>query len=217
MDDPTLTLYDQNGIAMVFNDDWGNAPEPERTEIETSGLKPENVREAAILRSLNPGAYTAIVRGKGETTGIATLELYDREPVGTSEFRNISSRGFVSTQDNLMIGGAIVGGGSGGGVRVIIRGIGPTLNANGVLLPERLSDPVLELFDANGVSIAANNDWKTAQEQEIRATGLAPTDDAEAAIVTILPAGATTAHLRGNGNSSGLGLIEIYALPPTIP
>jgi hypothetical protein len=213
MADPTLTLYDQNGVAIALNDDWQSAPEPERTEIETSGLKPENSREAAILRSLSPGHYTAIVRGKGDATGIAMLEMFDRDPTGTSEFGNISTRGFVSTQDKLMIGGAIVGGGSGGGVPVIIRGIGPTLHVSGVPVPERLSDPELELFDANGSSIASNNDWKTTQEQEINATGLAPTNDAEAAIVTILPAGATTAHLRGNGDSSGIGLIEIYALP----
>lgn len=217
MENPTLTLYDQNGAAMAFNDDWGQAPEPERTEIETSGLKPEDSREPAILRSLTPGPHTAIVRGKNGTTGLATLEIYDREPAGASAFANISTRGFVSTQDDLMIGGAIVGGGGGGGIRVIIRGMGPSINVNGSPFPGRISDPILELFDANGMSIASNDDWRTDQEQEIQATGLAPTNDAEAAIVTLLPAGATTAHLRGSGNSSGIGLIEIYALPPNAP
>jgi hypothetical protein len=213
MENPTLSLYDENGIQIAFNDDWGQAPEPERTEIETSGLKPDDPREAAILRSLSPGAHTAIVRGKDGTTGIAMLEMYDREPGGPSKLGNISSRGVVGTQDNLMVGGAIVGGGDGAGLHVIIRGIGPSLKVNGVPVPGRMSDPALELFDANGLSIASNDNWKDTQEQEILATGLAPTDNAEAAIVTLLPAGATTAHLRGSGDSTGIGLIEIYALP----
>ncbi len=215
--DPTLTLYDGNGVELAFNDDWGSAPEPERTEIETSGLRPEDAREAAILRSLSPGHYTAIIRGKGGMTGLGMLDMYDREPGGTSGFANISTRAFVSTQDNLMIGGAIVGGGGGAGVPVIIRGLGPSLAVNGVPVPDRLGDPILELFDANGTSIAVNDNWRDSQQSDIIASGLAPTNDAEAAIATVLPPGATTAHLRGANNTSGIGLIEIFARPPNVP
>ena len=223
--DPTLTLHDGNGAQIAFNDDWENAPEPERTQIRISGLKPEDPREPAILRTLEAGGYTAIVRGKMNTIGIATVEVYEREIVSTptgpngaiivsaARLANISARGFCDTGDNLMIDGAIVGGGGGGGVRAIIRGIGPSMTVNGVPVAGRMTDPTIELFNANGMSIASNNDWRTTQEREIRDTGLAPADNAEAALITILPPGATTAHLRGNNNSTGIGLIEIYELP----
>jgi hypothetical protein len=212
LDDPTLTLYDANGVAIGFNDNWGDAPEPERTEIETGGLKPDDPLESAIIRTLDPGAYTAIVRGKNDTTGIALVEAYDLSPASNSTLANLSTRGFVDTGDNVMIGGAIVGGGGGGSVRVIVRGLGPSLNVNGVPVPGRMADPTLQLVNENGDVLIENDNWKTAQQTEIEATGLAPSDDLESAIVTILPPGGTTAIVRGKNDTTGVGLVEIYNL-----
>lgn len=225
LEDPTLSLHDANGAEIAFNDDWGNAPEPERTEIEVSELTPKDSREPAMLRTLTSGAYTAIVRGKNETIGLATVEIYDFDsepangtnaPAGAvipSRLGNISTRGFCSTADNLMIGGAIVDAGGGGGARVIVRGVGPSLMFNGAPVSGRMSDPTLALFNGDGVKIAENNDWETTQKEEIEATDLAPSSPQEAAIVIILPPGRTTAHLRGNDETIGIGLIEIYELP----
>ncbi len=207
--DPTLSLHNQAGAEIAFNDDWGQAPEPERTEIENSGLKPEDPQEPAILRTLAPGQYTAIVRGEDNTTGISVVEVYDLNPASSSKLANLSTRAFVATNDNLMIGGAIV---DGTGVEVVVRGIGPSLNANGVPLEGRLANPTLRLVNENGMTIGENDNWKSDQENEIQVTGLAPTNDAESAIRLTLPAGNTTALLRGKDDATGIGLFEIYEL-----
>jgi hypothetical protein len=226
LQDPTLSLHDGSGAQIAFNDNWGDAPEPERSFIASSVLKPEDEREPAIVRTLTPGAYTAIVSGKGNATGIATVELYDRDGVvpasaamkeatATSRVANISTRGFCSTNDNLMISGGIIGGGDGGGATIMARGLGPSLTVGGSPVSGRLSDPTVEIFDANGASIAANNDWRSDNEEEIEDTGIAPANDFEAAIITQLPPGMFTVHLRGNNDSSGIGLVEIYELQPS--
>ncbi len=207
--DPTLSLHDEAGTEIAFNDDWGQAPEPERTEIENSGVKPEDPQESAILRRLAPGAYTAIVRGKDDSTGISVVEVYDLNPAGSSRLANLSTRAFVDTNDNLMIGGAIVDGTE---VEVVVRGIGPSLNVNNVPLQARLADPTLRLVNGNGVTLAENDNWQSdpGQMMEIQDLGLAPTDPAEAAIRLTLPAGNTTVLLRGKDDTTGIGLFEIY-------
>jgi hypothetical protein len=227
LQDPTLTLYDASGSEIAFNDNWGDAPEPERTLIELSGAAPEDPREPAMYRNLPVGAYTAIVRGKNATTGLALVEIYDKTPLpiiraaeietpvlNNSHLVNLSTRGLCSTDNNIMISGVIVNRYSGGGARILARGIGPSLAVAGTPVPGRLADPMLALFDAQGTEIAENNDWRTTQEQEIETTGLAPTDDREAAILTTLPPGMATVQLRGNANSTGIALIEVYELPP---
>lgn len=228
LQDPTLSLRDANGAEIEFNDNWGDAPEPERTLIANSGKAPADPREPAIERTLLPGLYTAIVRGKDDSTGIAMAEVFDLgvqissrvEPNGlaaTYRLTNISARGFCSTANNVMIGGTIVGNGGGGGGHVLIRGMGPSLSVKGVPVAGRMMDPILELHDANGVTLIANNDWKTTQQDEIAATGMAPGDDKEAALMTILPPGVSTVILKGNGGDTGIALIEIYELPEAIP
>lgn len=209
--DPTLTLHDGAGTMIAFNDDFGQAPEPERTEIQTSGLQPEDPQEPAILRTLAPGLYTAIVRGLNDTTGIALVEAYDLNPAGITRLANLSTRAFVDTNDNLMIGGAIV---DGANVEVVVRGIGPSLQVDGVPIPGRLADPTLQVVNSQGTTVAQNDDWQSdpAQAQAIQATGLAPTNPAESAIRLTLPAGATTMLLRGANNTTGVGLFEIYEL-----
>ncbi len=203
LQDSTLTLHDGAGIQIAFNDDWIDAPEPERTEIMNSGVQPKDQQESAILRTLAPGAYTAIVRGANASTGIAVVQAYDLNPSGNARLANLSTRAFVDTNDNLMIGGAMVGGNP---AEVVIRGLGPSLQVNGVPVPGRLVDPTLSVVNANGQIIAENDNYDPAQIP----ANLAPPDPAEAAIRIMLPPGRTTMLLRGKNDGTGVGLIEIY-------
>ena len=201
--DPTLELHDGNG-ALTTNDNWKDSPQ--KTEIENSGLAPTDDKESAILQTLTPGNYTAIVRGKDNSTGIALVEAYDLNTAANSILANISTRGFVETGDNALIGGFIAGNQS-GSTRILVRAIGPSLKSK---LPNALDDPVLELHDRNGATIATNDNWKDNQRTEIEATGIPPTNDLESAIVRTLPPAAYTAIVRGKDNTTGIGLVEIY-------
>ena len=102
-----------------------------------------------------------------------------------------------------MIGGIIVSGSADDSL--LIRAIGPSLP-----LPNDLADPVLELHDADGVTLMTNDNWRDTQEADIEGTGLAPSNDAEAAILTILSPGAYTAIVRGAGDTTGIALVEAY-------
>ena len=141
-------------------------------------------------------------------TGIGLVEVYDLDQAADSQLANISTRGFVDTGDNVMIGGFIVGGAS--STTVLVRAIGPSLGGMGVADP--LQDPTLELHDPDGVQIAFDDDWKDSQQAEIEATGIPPTDDREAAILADLDPGAYTAVVRGKDNTTGVGLMEVYNL-----
>jgi hypothetical protein len=207
--DPTLELHLPDG-SVVTNDNWVNAGN--KQEIIDSGVAPANDAEAAILRdSLAPGNYTAIVSGVNSTTGVALVEVFDLNAAGTAILANISTRGFVGTGDNVLIGGIIVLGGS--DQSVIIRAIGPSLTAQGVA--GALADPVLELHDKNGNLIASNDNWKSDQQAAIEATQIPPTDDAESAIVATLMADSYTAVVSGKNNSTGVALVEVYQLDPS--
>lgn len=158
-----------------------------------------------VIATLSPGAYTAVVRGANNTTGIAVVEGYDLDAHQSSKLANISTRGFIQTGDNVMIGGFIMGGGA-GATWVVVRGIGPSLGA----LTNPLADPMIELHDANGALVDSNDDWRTNQAV-ILSTGLAPTHDAESALLLVNPApGAYTAVLRGKNNGTGVGVAEVY-------
>ncbi len=132
-----------------------------------------------------------------------------------SQFANISTRGFVDSGDNVMIGGFIVGAGLGtngsGSERVVVRAIGPSLVPFGI--DNALLDPTLELHDGNGAMVALNDNWKDSQQAELEATGIAPKDDREAAIVRVLTNGAYTAIVRGKTETTGVGLVEVYRVP----
>lgn len=205
LQDPTLELHNSNSV-IASNDDWQTAANA--SQIPAS-LQPADSRESAILITLQPGSYTAIVSGKNGTTGVGLVEVYDLDQAITSKLANISTRGFVDTGDNVMIGGFIVGGGN-GSARVIIRAIGPSLTQFGV--SDALSDPTLELHDGNGVRITTNDNWKDTQQAEIEATGLPPSNDLESAIVATLPSGAYTAIVAGKGGTTGVALVEVYNL-----
>ncbi len=203
---PTLELRDGSGALIVSNDNWVGASNA--AAINSSGYAPPNNLESAILTTLDPGNYTAIVRGANNTTGIALVEGYDLDPTAGSKFGNISTRGFVGTGANVMIAGVIVHGLD--SENVIIRGLGPTLTQFGV--PNVLSDPTLDLRDSNGNSLMTNDNWKDSQQAQIQESGLAPPDDSESAIAITLGAGNYTAILRGKNNITGNGLVEVYEL-----
>jgi hypothetical protein len=209
--DPVLELHDGSGT-IASNDNWKDS---QATEIQNTGIAPSDDHEAAIVRSLAPGAYTVVLSGKGGGIGVGLVEVYDLAPAGASRLANISTRGFVNTGDNIIIGGFIVGAGAGangaGGEHILIRALGPSLQKFGVA--NALPDTLLELHDGNGNIISVNDNWKDAQGAAIQATGIAPTDDRESAIVGVLPTGAYTAIVRGVNNSTGVGLIEVYNLP----
>jgi hypothetical protein len=205
--DPTLALY-QGATQLAANDNWADT---QQSEISATGKAPPNAAESAILQPLAPNAYTAILSGKNATTGIGLVEVYDLTPDSNSTLANISTRGFVETGSNLMIGGFIV---QNGIQKVIVRGLGPTLGQPPFNVPEVLADPVLAIFDANGQQIAFNDNWKDTQQAEIQATGKAPPNDSESAIVITRPPGNTTAILSGKNNTTGNALVEVYILPP---
>ena len=151
-----------------------------------------------------------ILAGKDNTTGVGLVEVYDLDQSAGSRLANISTRGFVSTDDNVMIGGFIAGPVDTGSTQVLIRAIGPSLSAVGV--SGALQDPTLELHDGDGATLVMNDNWRDAQQSEIEATGLAPTDDHESAILQTIAPGNYTAIVRGASNTTGVGLVEVYHL-----
>lgn len=210
LEDPVLELHEADGT-VVTNDNW---KESQQTEIEETGLQPSEDLESAIVATVPPGAYTAVVSGKDGGTGIGLVEVYDLDEFIGAILANISTRGFIDQGDDVMIGGFIAGPTGSGTIDVIIRAIGPSLGGFGIADP--LLDPSLELHDANGDLIASNDNWKETQQTEIEATGLAPTNDAESAMLQTLPTGAYTAIVRGVGDTTGVGLVEVYNLANTL-
>jgi hypothetical protein len=201
---PTLELF-QGNTTLDTNDDWIER----RAEIEATGLQPSNDFESAIVRTLTPGAYTAIVRGEGNTAGIGLVEVYDLDQATNSKLANIATRGFVETGNDVMIGGLIVGPAGGANAKVVVRAIGPTLanfQINGAL-----QDPTLDLVNASGAVIRSNNNWRQgSQEAELIALGLQPGDNRESALVETVGPGNYTAIVRGVGNTTGVALVEVY-------
>jgi hypothetical protein len=207
MANPTIDLFNGN-TPVASNDNWGDAANHQA--ISDTGLAPQYALEAAILISLDPGSYTAIVRGANNTPGNALFEAYDLDTTAGSRFANISTRGFVQTGDNVMIAGLIVQGS--GSKDVLIRALGPTLGQPPFNVPNSLPDPFLDLRDANGTRILANDNWKSTQQGQIQATGLAPPNDAESAIAITLAPGSYTAIVTGVNNPNGNALVEVYGL-----
>ncbi len=205
--DPVLELHAADGSLIMSNDNWKM---DQQSEIEMTGLAPTKDLESAILATLDPGAYTAIVSGKSGGTGVGLVELYDLDISAASELANISTRGFVETGNNVMIGGFILGGDTATS-NVLIRAIGPTLTDFGVA--GALEDPTLELHDAQGAVMSSNDNWMDDQQDEIEATGLAPQDELESAILATLVPGAYTAIVFGADGGTGVGLVEVYRLP----
>jgi FtsP/CotA-like multicopper oxidase with cupredoxin domain len=206
--DPLLELHRPGGLTTIINDNWRDDPAQE-TAIIATGIAPSDNLEAAIDTTLLPGAYTAIVRGKNNTSGIALVEVYDLSPAVPAKLANISTRAFVGTGSDVVIAGFILGN-SNGNARTVVRGIGPSLNAVGV--PNALANPALELRDNNGALLMGNNDWQdnATYAAEMIAAGLAPTNSLESGLAATLPPGPYTALLSGSNNGTGVGVVEVY-------
>jgi hypothetical protein len=200
--DPVLELHRADGAIAAANNDWKDT---QQTEIQLTGLAPTDDREAAIVSSLDPGTYTVVLSGRNNATGIGLVEAYDVDQTSPARLLNLSARGQVGTQNNVMIGGVILGGPDYS--RVLFRGLGPSIPVAG-----SLANPVIELHDGNGATIGSNDDWKQTQSAEIHASGLAPVDDREAAIIGNFEPGTYTLVLRGKDNTTGIALVEAYKL-----
>ena len=215
LQDPKLELHDASGATLASNDDWrstqiGGLIDTEQSiDIEATGVAPTKDAESAMVVTLTPGSYTAVVGGANNATGIATVEIYDLDAVYPSTLANISTRGFIQDGDNVMIGGFIYLGGA-GATKVVIRALGPSLAAFGITNP--LSDPMLELHDGNGTTVASNDDWKSSPDAaRLQTLGFQLSNDAESAIYqTGLRRGAYTAIVRGKNGGKGVGVVEAY-------
>jgi hypothetical protein len=205
--DPVLELRGADGALLFQNDNWKDT---QRSQIEGTLFQPADDRESVIIASLAPAAYTAILTGNNQASGIGLIEIYDSDQAADSQLENISTRGFVGAKDNVMIGGFILGGNA--NTRIAIRGLGPSLSQFG--LTNVLSDPTLELHDPNGATLITNDNWTddSAAADSLRANGLALANPTESAIFTSLPPGQFTAILAGKNGATGIGTIEIYNL-----
>jgi len=206
LNDPTLELHhrDSQGQDSIVatNDNW---KQTQQAAIQATGKAPPYDSEAAILQTLDPGNYTAILAGKNNTSGVGLVEVYDQSPVSATQLSNISSRGYVGTGNAVMIGGFIS---AVADTRVIVRALGPTLTQFGVT--GALADPVLGLFDANGNAIAFNDNWQqSAQAAQIQSSGFAPPNALEPAIISTRPLGNTTAIVSGKNGTTGVALVEV--------
>jgi hypothetical protein len=206
--DPVLELHGPTGFATVTNNNWQDDP-AQAAAILASGLAPTNNLESAIDATLNPGAYTGVVRGNGNTTGIGLVEVYDLSQAVLSKLANISTRALVGTANDIVIAGFILGNNS-GSTRIVLRGIGGSLTAFGVA--NALANPTLELRNSSGALLASNDNWgdDPAQAAELTAAGLAPTNASESGIAITLGPGQYTALLAGQGNTTGVGVVEVY-------
>ena len=210
--DPVVELKDSAGATLASNDNWGNAAN--RQEIIDTGLAPVSANESAILTTLpsnaNSISYTAIVKGANNTTGLALVEVYDVDSGPGSTLLNIATRGQVNVDPNALIGGFFLGGTE--SKRVLVRAIGPSLVPFGI--PNALMDPILELRNSSGTLLDSNDDWGSSPNQaEILASGNAPTNPKESAVIQILSAAPYTAIVRGVGGTAGVGSVEVYQLP----
>ncbi len=202
--DPTIAIVNSSNVVVASNDNWRNTQE---VQIAASGFARPNDLESAIIATVPPGSYTAVVSGKNGGTGVALVDLYELD-ASTSIFQNLSTRSFVGTGNDVLIGGLIIG--SGEPPVVVLRAIGPTLSSFGIAQP--LQDPTIEMHDANGALIAFDNDWSDNTPTAIKATLLKPSDNRESAIVASLAAGNYTAVVRGKNGTTGVALVETYRL-----
>ncbi len=202
--DPTLDLFDHDGHLIASSDDWQSTPGS--SDVSDADLAPTDAHESALFRSLAPGSYTVVVRGKNNTTGVGLVEVYNLGSDGHAKLANISTRGQVLTGNDVLIGGLIIRGPL--SHTILVRALGPSIMGVSGLLP----NPTLQVVNADGQTVASNDDWRHSQEMQIIATGLAPTDDKESATLQSLTPGSYTAIVRSKNDNTGIALVEAYAL-----
>jgi glucose/arabinose dehydrogenase len=213
LSDPILELHAGDGSLITTNNDWRENTAQQQQDIVANQLAPPSDLESAIVITLQPGTYTAVVKGQGSTPpGVAVLEVYDVDRTSASRLANISGRASVLTGANVLFSGFIVGNNI-GAAKVVVRALGPSLVPSGITNP--LADPTLEVRDNNGAVVIANNNWQDNQSQaaQISANGLAPASPSESAVATSLVPGTYTVVVAGNGGGTGVGLVEVYNLP----
>ena len=210
--DPVLELHGPAGFTTVIDNNWQDDP-AQAVLIQATGLAPTNTLESAIDATVNPGQYTAIVRGNNNGVGVGLIEVYDLSPAVAAKLANISTRAFVSTGDDIVIAGFQLGGNS-GTTRIVLRGLGGSLIVFGVA--NALANPTLELRNENAAILASNDNWQddATQAAELTAAGLAPTNNLESGIAINLGPGQYTALLSGVGNATGVGVVEVYDRGP---
>jgi hypothetical protein len=210
---PRLEIHDAGNATVATNDDWsttalgGLITADQAPEIAASGIAPGDNLESAVILSLPPGSYTAVVRGADNSVGTGVVDAYDLSPTSPARLANFATRGLIQPGDKLMIAGFIV---QNGPVRAVVHAAGPSLAAFGIF--NALPDTTLQLRNQDGAIVRENDDWKTDQQQELMNTGLQPSNDLEAALVETLPPGQYTAQVRGKPEATGIGLVEIYSL-----
>lgn len=205
LSNPTLQLVRSSDQAtLAVNDNWPSSSNA--SALTASGLAPSFTSEAAILITLQPGAYTAIVSGVNGATGVALVEVFEVDHP-EAPLVNIATRGQVLTGNDVMIGGFVVQGS--GPQTVVIRARGPSLAPFGIANP--LANPVLQLF-AGQTQVASNDNWQTtANASQILASGFAPSSPLESAIMVTLNPGAYTAIVTGAAGGTGIGIVEVFA------
>lgn len=202
--DPYLELHDGTGATILTNDNWADT---QQADIAATGIPPKDSHESAILTTLYPGAYTAVLRGANSATGIGLVEAYDLD-AGLVQPVNISTRGRVQTGDNVMIGGFIIGGTQ--PMKVLVRAIGPSLVSAGIT--DALANPTLELHNPNGSLLFSNDNWQDTQQTDIQATGIPPSNPLESAILATLTPGGYTAIVADKDGGTGVAVVEVYNL-----
>jgi hypothetical protein len=209
LNDPVLELRGASGALILSNDNWKDSPQ--KSQIEGTVFQPSDDRESVIVATLPPATYTVILKGVNQTAGVGLVEVYDNNQAVDSELANISTRGFVQTGNEVMIGGFTLGGNS--PTDIAVRARGPSLAGDG--LSNVLADPTLELHNANGTIMIANDDWQSdpVSAANLTANGLALSDPKESGIFTSLaPPGQFTAIVAGKNGGVGIALVEIYNL-----
>ena len=205
--DPVLELHGADGTLITTNDNWRDA---QQAQIEGTSFEPGDERESVIMITLPPGSYTAVLSGKAQTAGVGLVEVYDASAAADARLANISTRGYVTSGEDVMIGGFILG--AGNNTRLVVRALGASLTQAG--LQDSLADPTLDLRDSNGERLAYNDDWQNDPEQaaQIGAAGVVPTDPREAALAVTLPPGDYTVIVADRDGGVGVALVEIYNL-----
>ena len=210
--DPVLELHAGDGSLITTNDNWRDNTAQQQQDITNNQLAPANDLESAIVNTIQPGTYTAIIRGRNNGTGVGVLEVYDVDQNSGSRLANVSGRALVQTGTNVLISGFIVGNNA-GAAKFVVRGMGPSLAQSGITNP--LADPTLELRDTNGALVIADDNWQdnSSQATQISSSGLAPSNSLESAIAISLLPGTYTAIVAGKNGGTGIGLVEVYNIP----